>query len=249
MEKVKNRTEYMEKIHYIMWLKDLDPTTGVITNYVKNLCNYIKERVPPGEKVLDVAICKGYPFASFFDEAGYSVYGVDISKELIEECRKRYKNIQCKVGDASNLDFPDNFFYAVYCFNSTWYFSDLLKSIDEMIRVTKPGGFVIFDIQNRNNHQINREYQKALFETKPIGKAIRIIKNIIKVILCRKFIDWNFIVYVTPIYPEVIYEHIKTKYGYDFNVMIRKKDDSLERVASPGSFEEFGRLIFVVEKR
>ena len=109
-----------------------------------------------------------------------------------------------------------------------------------MIKVTKPGGFVIFDVQNRNNPEISRAYQKALFETKFAGKTIRIIKNVIKVILCRKFIDWNFIVYVTPVFPEVIYEHIKTKYGYEFSLMSRKEDDSLEKIGNPGPLENFG---------
>ena len=42
------------------------------------------------------------------------------------------------------IDYPESYFDCTYCFASTWYFPDLYKSIDEMIRVTKKNGLLFF---------------------------------------------------------------------------------------------------------
>ena len=180
MKRIRNRKEYIKKIYSQTWVKNLDPSTGIFQNYEKNLCAYIKARVPLKEKMLEVGIGKGETFASFFAKEGYSVYGIDISPDLVKECKMLNRNINCKAGDAENLDYPDNFFYLTYCFKSTWYFPNLLRAVDEMFRVTKPGGFIIFDVMNKNNPEINRAYQKCLFKATSLGRVIVLFKNIVK---------------------------------------------------------------------
>ena len=56
------------------------------------------------------------------------------------------------------MNYRDGFFDCAYCFHSTWYFPDLGQAIDEMLRVTRLGGLVMFDIQNRNNDDVNNAY-------------------------------------------------------------------------------------------
>ena len=126
---------------------------------------------------------------------------------------------------------------------------NLKKAIAEMLRVTRHHGFVMFDIQNRNNKEIENLYKKHLNEGKGIGRYQRYAKNIVKIILRRGFPDWNFVVYQTPTYPQVLYKHLsECNYPNTFQVFIRTKDDSIEAKDNPSFFEEYDRLVFVVKK-
>lgn len=131
-----DRKTYMREVYSKSWISAREEIYGFL-EYDKNLCNYICKHVPEAGKLLEVAIGTGYPFADFFQKAEYSVQGIDISPKLIEKCRQLYPKINCKVGDAEDLDYPDDFFDCVYCFHSTWYFPNLNKAIDEMLRVTR----------------------------------------------------------------------------------------------------------------
>lgn len=138
-----DRKTYMRDVYSKGWITAREEIYGFL-EYDKNLCKYICEHVNTNAgKLLEVAIGTGYPFGDFFQKAGYSVYGIDISPDLIDKCRQLNPNINCKVGDAEDLDYPDDFFDCVYCFHSTWYFPNLNKAIDEMLRVTRPGGGVL----------------------------------------------------------------------------------------------------------
>lgn len=242
-----DRKSYMREVYSKYWITARERIYGFL-KYDKNLCSYICTHAPIGGRVLEVAIGTGYPFAEFLQKIGYSVYGIDISPELIEKCKKLYPNINCKVGDAENLEFPDNYFDAAYCFHSTWYFPDLNKAVDEMIRVTHPGGLVIFDIQNRNNQEINNAYQRNLAETKGVNRIKVYIKNVIKLVLRRGVPNWYFIVHEVPTYPESVCEHLKKRQLSNFQIMVTKEDGSIELTTEVDSFKDFKRLIFSVKK-
>lgn len=246
-----DRKTYMKDTYSKYWITAREKIYG-FSKYDRNLCNYICEHTPKGGRLLEVAIGTGYPFGDFFQKAGYSVYGIDISPGLIEKCRELNPNINCRVGDAERLDYSNSYFDCTYCFHSTWYFPNLNKAIDEMLRVTHPAGLVIFDIQNRNNKKIGRAYHKKLSEHIGIRRIIRhaknYAKNIAKIILRRGTPVWHLIVYEVPTYPENLYEHFKQIGISDFQVMVRKADDTLELKGQKGSFEEYNRLVFVVRK-
>ena len=70
-----------------------------------------------------------------------------------------------------------------FCFRSTWYFPDIIKSISEMIRVTRKNGLIIFDIQNINNsvHQKMVKRNIKLSKNHPFMNIIKkYVKNILK---------------------------------------------------------------------
>lgn len=216
--------------------------------YDKNLCNYIVMHVPEGAKLLEVAIGTGYPFGNFFNEAGYQVYGIDIAPLLINKCQQLYPDIKAKVGDAEDISFPDSFFECTYCFHSSWYFPNLNKAIDEMLRVTCPGGLIIFDIQNRNNQQIEDSYLKNLSEHTLLKRIIRKFRMIPIKILRPGTPDWGLIVHEIPTYPEDIYNYLKKKQISDLQIMVRKENDSIETSTEIGSFKDYARLVFAIRK-
>ena len=245
----RERKTYMEEVYSTYWLTAREKIYGFL-EYDKHLCNYLCKLVPKRARLLDVGIGTSYPFADFFQKSGYSVYGIDISPDLIKKCQKLYPNIDCKLGDAENLEYPDNYFDVTYSFHSTFYFPNLNKAIDEMIRVTRPSCFVIFDIQNRNNQDINNGYQKRIAEYTGALLKIKIsIINVAKMVLRRGSPNWHFVVHEVPTYPESIYEHLKERQISNFRVMVKKEDESIETRNELGSFEQFPRLVFVVRKQ
>jgi ubiquinone/menaquinone biosynthesis C-methylase UbiE len=191
----------MRDVYSKYWIRYRENVYDGFSEYNTNLCEYICARIPKGRKLLEIAIGTGYPFADYFQKSGYLVYGIDISPDLIAKCSQVNPNINCKVGDAENMDYSDNYFDCSYCFNSTWYFTDLNRVIDEMLRVTLPVGLVIFDIQNRNNKGIDNAYQNRVSESKGLGKATRYLKNICKFMIGRDIQNWHSIIYEIPTVP------------------------------------------------
>lgn len=241
-----DRKTYMRDIYSKYWIHVREKKYGFL-EYDRNLCRYISTNVQnQGGGLLEVAIGTGYPFADFFQKAGYSVYGIDIAPDLVRKCQNLNPAIICKVGDAETLDFPENQFNCTYCFHSTWYFPDLNKVIDEMLHVTKSGGLVIFDIQNRNNRDIANGYRKRLLQSKGVRKVLWYLKNIVKLILCRGPIVWEYIVHEVPTYPESIYNHLGKRGVTGYSVMVRKQDETLEIHRKLGPFEKYPRLIFAI---
>ena len=243
-----DRKKYIKDVYSKYWITAREKIYGFL-EYDKNLCKYICEHVPNGGELLEVAIGTGYPLADFFQKAGYSVYGIDISPNLIEKCQELNPNINCKVGDAETLDYPDNYFDSTYCFHSTWYFPNLNKAIDEMLRVTRPDGLVMFDIQNRNNEEIDSAYRKRLSDSTGMARMVRYAKELVAcIILRRRAPIWNLGVHEVPTYPESIYQHLKESRISNFQVMVRYDDESIETKDEVSSFENFARLVFAITK-
>jgi len=88
--------------------------------------------VPMRGKILDVACGTGLASEPFAKE-GARVTGIDSSPEML-----KYAD-QFKVGSAEALPFGDKTFDAAICAQAI-YWLDRDKAINEMFRVTKPGG-------------------------------------------------------------------------------------------------------------
>lgn len=243
-----DRKNYIRDVYSKYWITAREKIYGFL-EYDKNLCKYICQHVPNGGKLLEVAIGTGYPFADFFQKAGYSVYGIDISPDLIEKCRQLSSNINCKVGDAEDLDYPDDYFDCTYCFHSTWYFPNLNQAIDEMLRVTRSGGLIMFDIQNRNNEEMDSAYRKRLSQRTGMARMIRYAKEVAAWIISQgRAPIWSLGVHEVPTYPESIYQHLKENHVSNFQVMVRHDDESIETRNEASSFENFARLVFTIIK-
>jgi len=242
-----DRKSYEKEVYSKYWITAREKIYG-FSDYEKALCGYMLN-VISGINLLEVAIGTGYPFADFFQKKGYMVHGIDISPDLIEKCKKTNSKIAAEVGDAENLDFPDNSFDCVYCFNATWHFPDLPKAISEMVRVTAPGGSIFFDIQNRNNPEINECYQKQLSHYKsPFWRGICYAKNIVKIVLQRGTPDWHFVIYEVPTYPESVYEQLKNLQLSNFYIIVKENNGSIQKRDGLVAYEDYPRLVFCIRK-
>ena len=215
--------------------------------YDKSLCEFIADKFTVGSRFLEVAIGTGFPFADFFQKAGYQVHGIDIAPSLVEACRALNSEIECKVGDAEHIEYADDFFDCTYCFHSTWYFPDLTMALDEMLRVTRPGGLVIFDIQNRNNARIGGAYLKKLSEQRGVRRLYRLARNIAKTVLRRGKPVWCNVVHEVPTYPEVIYTWLAERGCGRFQVQARDEEGGLHYQKNKAALAEFERLVFAIE--
>jgi len=244
-----DRKTFMKNIYSKYWIRAREKEYKVFT-FDEYLFNFISSNVKKNSEILDVAIGTGYPYGSFFEKNGYKVYGVDIAPILIEKCKNLNPNINCQVGDAENLKYPDNFFSFTYCFNSTSYFANLSKTIEEMIRVTTPNGLIIFDIKNRNNHKISENYNKMLLaKTSIFRKFTRYLKNILKIIFRKGMSDWTNVIYEVPIYPEMIYQHLETLKIKEYKVLVKLKGVDKPIIKTEKcSLKDYSKITFILRK-
>ncbi len=103
--------------------------------------------VRPGQRVLDVACGRGDWLAALAD-CGTQVSGIDISSRAIDTCRRRLPQGQFEIGPAETLPFPDADFDLVTCLGSLEHFLDQPAAMREMVRVVRPGGWVLVLVPN-----------------------------------------------------------------------------------------------------
>ena len=78
-----------------------------------------------------------------------SARGVDLSPGMLEGARAR--GLDVMEGSATALPFADASFDLAYSFKVLAHIPDWDACMREMVRVTRPGGLLIFDIYNRNS--------------------------------------------------------------------------------------------------
>jgi SAM-dependent methyltransferase len=93
-------------------------------------------------KILEGGCGKGqYVFS--LDHCGYDAYGVDFAKNTVDKVNKNFTQLNIKLSDIRQIDFPDNFFDAYWSLGVIEHFYEgYLEILDEMNRVLKPGGYV-----------------------------------------------------------------------------------------------------------
>jgi ubiquinone/menaquinone biosynthesis C-methylase UbiE len=117
----------------------------------KKIINHYK--LKENSKVLDVGCAKGY-LVSALCSFNINAFGIDISEYAIKnsEASIRDKLTKC---NAKNLSFKDNYFDAVISFNTIHNLkeSDCIKSLQEIMRVSKKSKFVQVDAYENNKEK------------------------------------------------------------------------------------------------
>lgn len=115
-----------------------------------------------GGRTLEVSIGNGVNLTYLFEASNVGeIYGVDISIGQLSQCRrminKREWPIDLFLAMAESLPFKHETFDRVLHIGGINFFSDRKQSIDEMIRVVRPGGkVVIADEAERLAKRLNR---------------------------------------------------------------------------------------------
>lgn len=117
---------------------------------IKLLKVYFKKNNLSGMTLLDVGSSTGIidnEISKSFDK----VIGIDIDKKAVNFANNKYMNngLEFRIGDAMNLDFPDNTFDVVVCAQVYEHVSNPKKMLDEIYRVLKPSGICYFAAINK----------------------------------------------------------------------------------------------------
>jgi ubiquinone/menaquinone biosynthesis C-methylase UbiE len=130
------------------------PMEGLIAKwYAKNggrvseqklLVKKIKDALPKGGNVLEVAPGPGYLSVELAKSNNYKVTALEISKTFIEIAQDNAKKANVAVefhhGNASDMPFQDKSFDFIICVAAFKNFTQPVGAIREMCRVLKPGG-------------------------------------------------------------------------------------------------------------
>lgn len=98
-----------------------------------------------GGPVLDVG-CGVGQVVEALNQSGVHALGVDISHPNIERALAR--GVTCQCYDGKRLPFEDGHFTAVGAFNVLEHVDDPSGFLDELVRVTRPGGMVVVSSPN-----------------------------------------------------------------------------------------------------
>lgn len=149
--------EYKEKIakskgHWLERESNVKKFIDILNNHNKEI---------KGLKILDAGCAQGQDCKEF-DRYGFNVTGLDCNKKFLTKAKEQNPKIKFELGDVENLPYKSESFDAVYCVNTLFY-TNIQKSIPELIRVTKEKGiiFITLDIkitdldQNKVIHKLN----------------------------------------------------------------------------------------------
>lgn len=131
---------------YEKWFTDF---TAVYDTEVKAL-----KKIMPGRTTTGLEIGAGSGL--FASRLGVQ-YGVDPSNTMVEKAKTR--GITMKIGTAEQLPYPDESFDYTLMVTSLCYVDDLDMAMQEMKRVLKPGGWVLFGFVDQDS-PLGQIYQK-----------------------------------------------------------------------------------------
>jgi phosphatidylethanolamine/phosphatidyl-N-methylethanolamine N-methyltransferase len=130
---------------YAFWAPIYDIVFGAVFDPGRKASIEAAEKI--GGRILDVGIGTGISLLDF--SRANKIVGVDISEPMLRKAHRRVieerlDNVECiAVMDASKLAFPDNSFDVVVAQFLITAVPDPDATLDEFLRVTRPGGEVI----------------------------------------------------------------------------------------------------------
>lgn len=107
-----------------------------------------------GGQVADVG-CGSGRVSAHLERLGLSVFGIDLSPEMIAAARQRFPGLRFEVGSMLSLDVPDASLGGVLAWYSTIHLPDerLPEVFAEFYRVLAPGGYLQLGFQVRDAPQ------------------------------------------------------------------------------------------------
>ncbi|MBT4417302.1 class I SAM-dependent methyltransferase [archaeon] len=112
---------------------------------------FIKKNLPSLQEkvVLDVGCGHGKDIKMLEELGAKEVWGLDISKFMINEARKVVKNKNLLViGDIADTSFPSDFFDVIISRFSLHYCREFKPAYAELARILKKGGKIIFTVHH-----------------------------------------------------------------------------------------------------
>ena len=139
-------TQYYKTVYSKFW-KNQTKKYGY-TAYEKNLVRLIAQSSP--KRVFEVGIGTGWPIGTALKDKGITVDGCDIAESSVALARKELENTDgIWAGDVMDYKGENEAYDVVYCVRASWYIPDFYQAVSKMASMTKPGGFIVFDVMDK----------------------------------------------------------------------------------------------------
>lgn len=127
-----------------------------------------EENITVGNSILDIGAGTGR-FVLPLREAGYAMYGIDISERMIKIAKSKAKSeiLNLITANAKAIPFKDSTFNCVISYRTLIHIPAYKGIFMEISRVLKPGGIAILEFNNK-------------FSISILGKAYRELRRILK---------------------------------------------------------------------
>ncbi len=120
----------------------------------------------PSDRVLEIGFGPGADIARATQTAAF-VAGIDHSDVMVNQATRRNREairqgkVQLQLGPAAKLPYPDGHFDKVYSINCAQFWKDSVKTMTEIARVLKPGGWVALAVQPRSKNATDETTRQA----------------------------------------------------------------------------------------
>ena len=143
----------------------------------KRRANYFIDlgKITADSHVLEIGCGTGIFTRLIYEATKTSIIAIDVSDDLLDQAIKKLPNVKFKIEDAMHTDFTNETFDCVFG-SSVLHHLDLDKASEEIFRVLKRGGRIVFAEPNMLNPQIllqkNIPFIKRWVGDSPDEKAI-----------------------------------------------------------------------------
>ena len=109
--------------------------------------------------VLDAGCGTAYGSRLLAAGGAREVIGVDVARAVLDAVAPRMpESVRLQAGDLRKLEFEDDTFELVVCFEVIEYVEDPLAVLDELVRVLAPGGLLLVSSPNRDVYPPGNPY-------------------------------------------------------------------------------------------
>jgi trans-aconitate methyltransferase len=121
-----------------------------VYNYGQDLIKLLEPKA--SERILDLG-CGSGQLTFKINELSKETIGIDKSKEMIEDAKSKFKNIEFQVGDAGNFEFNEKF-DSIFSNATLHWVKDYKNAIKCMYENLKSNGKIVLEFGGKGNVQI-----------------------------------------------------------------------------------------------
>jgi len=131
------------------------PPGHMVDRIEKSAMEKVLPDAKPGQSLLEIGSGTGH-WSEWFAGKGYNVTGVDVSPDMVKvatskRLHRKINGVHYVVGDASRLQFPDNYFDVGAAVTVLEFVDDPGRIVSEMARVVRPGGRLVFGVLHEDS--------------------------------------------------------------------------------------------------